>query len=180
MLIESEMKIEQAKKRLKELWDSQGDCRSCGWHGALYEHDVTDYDIQDALENNKGILELECVSKNDEEGRSSHRGISIYIGGFVRIEYTRLNQLNRAPLTYEELESMKYNTWNGSEQLEKVRHQLLDIMDAMENSAIVPLEPTEIMIATAINFQGTDVYKRSEIINIYKEMLAVTPCATHV
>lgn len=71
-------KVKEARKILEDKWDSEGECGSCGWHGALWEHDVLDYEIEDALKNNDGILELYCVSKDDDENWS-HRGIKIDI-----------------------------------------------------------------------------------------------------
>lgn len=72
-------KIKAARKILESNWDSQGSCNSCGWHGGLYQYDVWDEDIVEALENNKGWLELGCVNK-DDEGSGIHRGIKIFIG----------------------------------------------------------------------------------------------------
>lgn len=70
----------QAKKRLEEKWDNEGDCGSCGWHACLYEHHVEDWEIALALDQNKGLLELTCVSKDDPDDRYSHRGVRIFIG----------------------------------------------------------------------------------------------------
>lgn len=67
-----------ARAVLESKWDADGDCRSCGWHAALYEHEVDDSDILDALQNRNGILELSCVSK-DADDPTSHRGIKIDI-----------------------------------------------------------------------------------------------------
>lgn len=69
-----------ARKRLEQKWDSQGCCRSCGWHASLYEHDFADTDIQRALEGD-GRLELTCVNKGmDPEEREGHRGVCVFIG----------------------------------------------------------------------------------------------------
>ena len=70
-------KIEQARLILESKWDSEGCCPSCGWHGCLYEHRVDDYDIKEALSND-GILELSCISKDDEYSYH-HRKIKIDI-----------------------------------------------------------------------------------------------------
>ena len=61
---------------LRKKWDSEGQCLSCGWHALLSEHEVEDVDIKEAVESD-GILYLECLSKDDEEHRHSHRGIKI-------------------------------------------------------------------------------------------------------
>ena len=68
--------IELARKTLEAKWDSEGECASCGWHAALWEHSVDDWEIEEAL-NNGGILELSCIS--DDEDSWSHRGIKIEI-----------------------------------------------------------------------------------------------------
>lgn len=72
-------KIAAARARLTEAWEAQGDCGSCGWHAALYEHDVSDEDLKDALENHGGWLHLECRSK-DADDRECHRGVKVFIG----------------------------------------------------------------------------------------------------
>lgn len=61
---------------LRKKWGQEGACRSCGWHAFLSEHEVEDIDIKEAVESD-GILYLECLSKDDEEHRHSHRGIKI-------------------------------------------------------------------------------------------------------
>lgn len=71
-------RVAEARKILEQKWDLDGDCGSCGWHAALYEHDVSDADIEWALESNKGVLELSCVSKDDEDC-CTHRGVKIDI-----------------------------------------------------------------------------------------------------
>ena len=71
--------IDEARKRLESLFDAQGDCKSCGWHACLYEHDVTDSDIAEALDDYNGELELYC--KNYEyDDPIGHRGAKINIG----------------------------------------------------------------------------------------------------
>lgn len=70
--------IAEARARLEAKWDAEGDCGSCGWHAALYEHNVEDSEIAEALEKNGGILELSCVSKDDDDS-ASHRGVKINI-----------------------------------------------------------------------------------------------------
>ena len=74
----TQVQIEAARKRLVDKWDAEGACGSCGWHGALYEHDVTDDDLSSALDENKGMLELSCVNKDDADSWS-HRGVKIRI-----------------------------------------------------------------------------------------------------
>lgn len=68
--------IAAAKAVIEKSWDDSGACRSCGWHGAMYEHQIEDWEIVWALEKNAGILDLGCVAK-DREGSDSHRGVRI-------------------------------------------------------------------------------------------------------
>jgi hypothetical protein len=65
--------ISEARKLLESRWDAQGACRSCGYHAALYEHDVLDEQIEDAIDNENGVLELGCFS-DDSDG---HRGVRV-------------------------------------------------------------------------------------------------------
>lgn len=73
-------RVAQAKKRLEEQWSDQGDCGSCGWHGALHEYHLDDWEIEDALDNHDGWLEMTCINKDDIEDAGLHRGVKIYIG----------------------------------------------------------------------------------------------------
>lgn len=72
-------RIEQARKRLTERWDIDGDCASCGWHAALYEYDVSDSDLKYALDHDDGVLYLSCLSK-DMDDNDMHRGVCIFVG----------------------------------------------------------------------------------------------------
>ena len=70
--------IARGHEILKQKWDSEGSCDSCGWHACLYEHYVDDADIIDAIDNNEGVLMLSC--KNYEDGDPvGHRGVKINI-----------------------------------------------------------------------------------------------------
>ena len=69
--------ITEARKTLEAKWDDEGQCGSCGWHALLYEHDVEDCDIAEALDGD-GILRLGCRSKDDEDSWN-HRGVKICI-----------------------------------------------------------------------------------------------------
>ena len=71
--------VANARARLEAKWNNEGDCGSCGWHACLYEHYVSDEDIEHALKDDNGWLYLICVSKDDEDA-CTHRGIKIYIG----------------------------------------------------------------------------------------------------
>lgn len=71
-------RIAEARKILEAKWDAEGECRSCGWHASLFEHDVEDEDIEWALEHDNGILDLPCVSNNYEDS-DTHRGVQINI-----------------------------------------------------------------------------------------------------
>lgn len=74
----TQQEVNAARKRLEAQWDTDGDCCSCGWHAALYEHQVEDWEIANSLDTNNGIIELPCQSK-DAEDRYSHRGVKISI-----------------------------------------------------------------------------------------------------
>lgn len=69
---------EQVAKAFVELerrWDGEGQCESCGWHAALYEHRVTYDDVAEALRHG-GRLHLGC--RNHEHGDPhDHRGVVI-------------------------------------------------------------------------------------------------------
>jgi hypothetical protein len=68
--------IDAAYKCLDERWGASGECRSCGWHAALYEYGVAWQDIEDALENHDGVLRLPCL--NHEDGDPiGHRGVRV-------------------------------------------------------------------------------------------------------
>lgn len=67
--------IAKARAELERRWDGEGECRSCGWHAALYEHRVEDDDLAWAIRNG-GRIELGCRSKDDDEA-FRHRGVVI-------------------------------------------------------------------------------------------------------
>ncbi|RJO66948.1 MAG: hypothetical protein C4523_10675 [Myxococcales bacterium] len=69
--------IAKARAELERRWDGEGYCGSCSWHAALYEHDVTDDDLAEAIRNG-GRLELGC--QNYEYGDPhDHRGVTIIL-----------------------------------------------------------------------------------------------------
>lgn len=69
--------IAKARAELERRWDKEGECGSCGWHAALYEHCVDDDDLAEAIENG-GRLELGC--RNHEYGDPvGHRGVVIIL-----------------------------------------------------------------------------------------------------
>lgn len=70
--------IAAARARLVERWDAQGECGSCGFHGALSEHFVDDSDLEYALDHDGGVLRMLCLSDEAEEG--GHRGVRIGVG----------------------------------------------------------------------------------------------------
>lgn len=70
--------IDAARQILADKWSDEGECQSCGWHAALYEHDVEDWEIVYALQENNGLLELCCISR-DYENTHDHRGVKIKI-----------------------------------------------------------------------------------------------------
>lgn len=71
--------IAAARKRLEENWNDGGSCDSCGWHACLYEHEVSNKDIEYALDKCAGVIRLSCLSQ-DSDDSGSHRGIRIFIG----------------------------------------------------------------------------------------------------
>jgi hypothetical protein len=79
MSMPSDKQINAARARLESKWDSEGMCASCGWHAALYEHDVTDQEIANALESG-GLLRLTCVGWKSHDDCDTHRGVRIFIG----------------------------------------------------------------------------------------------------
>jgi len=72
-------RIEKAKEVLEAKWSDQGACGSCGWHSSLFECYIDDSDIEWAVDENNGVIELGCCRK-DGEG-DNHRGTKIFIGG---------------------------------------------------------------------------------------------------
>lgn len=62
--------IKLARQRIEENWKDIGMCQSCGYHGLVIEHNIDDYQIENALKTD-GIIELRCLNDNDED----HRGI---------------------------------------------------------------------------------------------------------
>lgn len=60
------------EKEKEKLWNEQGECRSCGWHNALYE---VDDEFWDELEE-KGKVWLPCGNPDNGGG---HRGVTLYL-----------------------------------------------------------------------------------------------------
>jgi len=81
--------IAESRLILEKKWDAEGDCASCGWHACLYEHEVTDDDIKDALIGD-GFIRLGCLNKDDDG--SLHRGIKIYISKDTKMQNQDVNQ----------------------------------------------------------------------------------------
>ena len=69
--------IQQGWARLRAKWNAEGYCGSCSWHGLIYEHEVNDNDIAEALDGD-GWIRLGCVGDYAYEG--GHRGVKIFIG----------------------------------------------------------------------------------------------------
>ena len=61
------MNLEEAYEYIKKVWDDQGYCRSCGWHGSLYEHFesflLNRSELEELIE--KGEVNLGCVNPID-------------------------------------------------------------------------------------------------------------------
>ena len=76
--------LDEIIERLEARWSDQGMCQSCGWHELLYLHlrdaGIGRWNLQDALENNEGVLKLPCQNQDAGEDRFSHRGVRIFIG----------------------------------------------------------------------------------------------------
>ena len=83
----TDLEIAEARQTLINRWDSEGQCNSCGWWALLYEHDVTDADIAEALEHDNGVLHLNCVSK-DADDPCSHRGVRVNIAAEKELDNT--------------------------------------------------------------------------------------------
>lgn len=90
----------------------------------------------------------------------------------IDMEYYRTKSLGREPLSYEEIEAMRGSPYNYSEEVERLREQLLDVLDSLKDNAVVPLHPTGEMIKAGMTFQGACVYEAAEVENIYKDMIA--------
>lgn len=69
--------ITAARALLEQRWNAEGACGSCGWHAALYEHDVDDAMLAEALDNDDGVLRMPCQS--DDGDAYSHRGVRIRV-----------------------------------------------------------------------------------------------------
>lgn len=88
------------------------------------------------------------------------------------IHYKRLRNVGRIPLSREEINSLRWEPWNGAEQIEQLKFQLLDLIDSINDFVLAPHEPTEAMIKKGTMFQGEPVYMPSEVANIYKDMVS--------
>ena len=63
---------EEALKYIEDNWDSQGECRSCGWHASLHEHMLEVSDLDELIKDGK--LWLPCQNPEDQ----GCRGVTIY------------------------------------------------------------------------------------------------------
>lgn len=68
--------IKIARELLEKKWGSEGECRSCGWRAGLYEHEVSNEDLEEAIDND-WILKLCCLS--DDDDAEAHRGAMVYL-----------------------------------------------------------------------------------------------------
>ena len=71
--------IKLGREELESKWSDEGCCNSCGWHAALYEHGVEDWEIIEAVQGD-GVLKLGCASKDDED-TDTHRGVKVRLSG---------------------------------------------------------------------------------------------------
>jgi hypothetical protein len=78
-MMATQEQIDSARERLESEFARNGECKSCGWHAALYEHGVSDASIEWALDHNDGELRISCIGPYSDEG-PMHRGTTIYIG----------------------------------------------------------------------------------------------------
>ena len=70
------MTIDEAIALVRQRWDEEGACGSCGWHAALYEYGELAYAI--TIDKRDGCIRLPCLS-DDAEDAWSHRGVRIWI-----------------------------------------------------------------------------------------------------
>lgn len=72
---------DEQRELLKQRWDENGDCRSCGWHSAYYE--VQEY-IEDSFlggdfeEDGSIWIPCHCDEDSEEDCAGTHRGSNIY------------------------------------------------------------------------------------------------------
>jgi hypothetical protein len=59
------MTREELVQTIKDRWDAQGSCGSCGWHGLPYEHCVDDVDLEDIETDSRGkrFVRFSCVGE---------------------------------------------------------------------------------------------------------------------
>ena len=77
--------INAARKVLEKKWQSEGECQSCGWHASLYQYEIDDDDIEDAIDGNGGLLYLPCLSR-DCDDTYDHRGVRIQLTAVIDTE----------------------------------------------------------------------------------------------
>lgn len=65
------MTIDEAIELVRRKWDSEGECRSCGWHAALYEYGPLEAVIK--IDHERQCVALPCLG----EERWGHRGVRI-------------------------------------------------------------------------------------------------------
>ena len=69
------MTRQEAAEIVRQKWDDNDGCRSCGWKSALYEFGILE-DIIDAEDLANGYVDLPCHSDAGDGGR--HRGARVY------------------------------------------------------------------------------------------------------
>ena len=81
---ENKVEEEEVIRKLKDIWDEDGECQSCGWHAVFYEvRDQLFDQILDCKGENckkQGFCEINipCYS-DDYEDADLHRGSYLYI-----------------------------------------------------------------------------------------------------
>lgn len=58
------------RERIQEVWSEQGECRSCGWHAALYEYADEDFVVDGP------VVHMPCLN-SDVDDAYTHRGVRV-------------------------------------------------------------------------------------------------------
>jgi hypothetical protein len=70
------MTREEAAQIVRQKWEKNDGCRSCGWKSALYEFEPIEQYIDDS-DIAAGFVDLPCQSDADDGG--DHRGARVYL-----------------------------------------------------------------------------------------------------
>lgn len=127
--------VENAHLVLKQKWDSEGECGSCGWHSLLYEHRVHNLDIIHALQYNDGLLHLPC--NGDAEDSDMHRGINIQLKDTNMENFNQYEIMDRTHIILESIDDNILNhigiTKKQSKKVKKAMSLLEDVYQIAGN-----------------------------------------------